>query len=390
MREELLYFIWRHRHFNQQGLVTEDGRPLQIIFPGTPNSDQGPDFRDAQLRIGDRLFTGAVELHVRTSDWTRHAHDGDVHYRDVCLHVVWENDRVEPPGKIPVLTLCDRVSKLLLSRYEYWMQLQGFVPCERQLAAAGPEIWKEWLRTLASRRLERRATGIRGWLEQNRLNWEETIWWGMARSIGLPVNAALFEAVARSLPLRLLRRHRMQATTLETLLLGQAGMLEEGTGAWREYRFWQAKYGLRPVELPVSFLRMRPGNAPELRLTQLAGLLREGRAWFALIRDSESVETVLQALTGPRGLGAEMRRGIVINAFVPLLYAHGQKEKALRWLEALKAERNAVLRGWAEVGVGVGDAAGSQGLLELKKEYCTARRCLECAIGRAVLFTNAA
>jgi hypothetical protein len=385
MREELLSFIWRYRHFNQQGLVSENGLPVQVISPGEQNRDQGPDFRNAQLRIGDRDYTGAVELHVRTSDWIRHAHDGDVHYRNVCLHVVWENDRAEPPGNIPVLALRDRVSKLLLGRYEYWMQLPGFVPCEPQLAVVGPEIWKEWLRTLTIRRLERRAGTVRGWLEQNRLNWEETTWWGMARSMGLPVNAAVFEAVARTLPLRLLRRHRMQATTLETLLMGQAGLLEEGSGAWREYRFWQAKYGLMPVAQPVSFLRMRPAHAPALRLIQLAGLLQEGRGWFALIREAESVEDVLQALTGPKGLGAEMRLGIVINAFVPLLYAQGQKEKAMRWLETLKAERNALLRGWARLGVEAANAAEAQGLLELKKEYCNARRCLECAIGRAVL-----
>jgi hypothetical protein len=207
----------------------------------------------------------------------------------------------------------------------------------------------------------------------------------LARSLGLPVNAAVFEAVARSLPLRLLRRHRQHGPTLEALLLGQAGLLTTEEGAYREYRFWQTKYGLTPVSQPVSFLRMRPVHAPRARLVQLAGLLKEGAGWFALARDAAAAAEVLHALGGIKGLGAEMQRGILINAFVPVLFAYGQTEKALRWLGELKAERNQLLTHWAGLGVVAEDAAESQGLLELKKEYCNARRCLDCAIGRTLL-----
>jgi hypothetical protein len=400
MREELLHFIWRFRHFHQQGLVTEDGQPLRIVFPGELNTDQGPDFRDAKLSIGGEPRTGAVELHIRTSDWIRHAHDGDVHYRAVILHVVWENDLAHPPSGIPVLVLQDRVSKPLLSRYEHLMKLQGFVPCERQLSAVDAGVWQDWMRTLATRRLQRRALVIFGWLEALRQDWEEATWWLMARSLGQPVNAAVFEAVARSLPLRLLRRHRQHGPTMEALLLGQAGLLTEGTaekpgayggaGTHREYRFWQLKYGLRPVSQPVSYLRMRPAHSPELRLVQLAALLAEGKGWFAIARDAATADEVLQALSGVKGLGAGMQRGMLINAFIPVLYAYGQREKALRWLQHLKAEQNQITRGWTGLGVVAADAAGSQGLLELKKEYCNARRCLDCAIGQALLFSNAA
>jgi hypothetical protein len=393
MREELLQFIWRNRHFHQQGLVTEDGRTLVIHSPGEPNTDQGPDFREARLSIGGMVYTGAVELHIRTSDYSRHGHEGDVFYRTVILHVVWENDRPEPPAGIPVLVLQDRVAKPLLSRYEHWMKVQGFVPCERQLSVVDPVIWRDWLRQLVLRRLQRRARLVCDRLDATREDWEETTWWMLARSLGLPVNAAVFEAVARSLPLRLLRRHRLHGPTLEALLLGQAGLLTPGKktgpaadeGAYREYRFWQTKYGLKPVSQPVSFLRMRPGHAPRARLVQLARLLGEGKGWFALARDAATADEVLRELCGVEGLGAEMRRGMLINAFVPVLFAYGQTDKALQWLERLKPERNQMVSNWARLGVVADDAAESQGLLELKKEYCNARRCLDCAIGRTLL-----
>jgi len=390
MREELLQFIWHNRHFHQQGLATEDGRTLVIHSPGEPNADQGPDFREAKLSIDGALLTGAVELHIRASDWVRHGHDGDVFYRGVILHVVWENDRPEPPAGIPLLVLQDRVSKPLLGRYEHWMKRKGFVPCERQLCVVDAAVWKGWLRHLVYRRLRRRADEICSRLAILRQDWEEVTWWMLARSLGLPVNGAGFEAVARSLPLRMLRRHRLHRPTLEALLLGQAGLLPAEGPAYREYLFWQKKYSLRPVSQPISFLRMRPGHAPGGRLVQLAALLANGTGWFSVVRDAAAVDEADKALSGIKGLGAEMRRGILMNAFIPMLFAYGQTEKALRWLEELKAERNRLLTGWAGLGVSPGNAAESQGLLELKKEYCNARRCLDCAIGRSLLFLNAA
>ena len=398
MREELLHFIWRFRHFNQQELRTEAGQPLHILFPGEPNTHQGPDFRHARVRIGESVCEGPVELHIRSSDWTRHAHDGDVHYQPVILHVVWEHDRRDPPGNIPLLVLQPRVSKWLLSRYDRWMKGMAFVPCEPQLRTPPPPVdaplWREWLAELSLQRLRRRAIVVRHCLQQNRQDWEETAWWLLARSMGLPVNADLFEAVARSLPLRLLRRHAFHPLALEALLLGQAGLLADEAAReqdgereehLREYRFLRVKYGLKPVEMPVSFLRMRPGHFPGPRLRQLAGLLATGRGWYAFVRDADTATEVVAALSGPAGLGLGMRRGILINAFIPLVFAGGQEEKALRWLAELPAENNTVLRGWKALGVVAADAAGSQGLLELKKEYCNARRCLDCTIGRAWL-----
>jgi hypothetical protein len=384
MREELLQFIWQYRHFNQQGLVTEDGRPLVIEYPGEKNTDQGPDCRSARVCIGNLRYEGPVELHIRASDWLRHGHQNDPRYQPVILHVVWENDQPGAAGNIPVLALATRVSKLLLGRYEHWMRQVAFIPCERQLPAIDAIIRHNTIQTLSIQRLQHRSTLVRTRLEQCRGDWEETTWWMLARSMGLPVNAAVFEAVAKSLPLRLLRRHRNYAATLKTLVLGQAGLVKD-EGDMREYRFWQTKYRLRQVQEPLSFLRMRPGNLPARRLAQLAELSGTGKSWFSLIRDSEDWHAVLADLTQISGLGAQMRQNIVINTFVPLLYAYGQPEKAIRWLIQLPAENNHLIRGWATLGMIPANAAQSQGLLELKKEYCDARRCMDCAIGRACL-----
>lgn len=414
MREDLLHFIWRFRHFNQQSLFTEAGEAVQILSPGEYHSDQGPDFKNARIRLGDRLCEGAVEIHVVTSDWVRHAHGADPHYANTILHVVWTNDWAgeTPPENIPVLALQERVPKLLFGRYQRWMSNPGFVPCERQLPEVDGLAWPPWLETLAEERLRRRALSIGQLLDANRQHWEATTWIWMARSMGSPVNGDAFEAIARSLPVELLARNRAQRISLEALLLGQAGLLgdpgstndpraagladgpvpaEKIADLQREYRFLRVKYSLTPIQKPISFLRMRPAGFPTIRLVQLAGLVIDGNGWFARIREAGHPGEIW---SGRERLNKTTQHKIVINAFVPLLYAYGwlrrepaYREKAMRWLRETPAEANAILESWRRLGVVARHAGDSQGLLELKKEYCGQRRCLECAIGNRWLIS---
>ena len=373
MREELLHFIWRFRYFNHHELFTEAGETVWIHAPGEPNVHQGPDFLHARISIGGILREGPVELHIRTSDWHRHAHDGDIHYREVVLHVVWENDLEDPPGGLPVLVLGHRVPKLLLGRYRQWMDSRSFIPCERRLPAVDASTRTGWLQQLLWHRLQQRALFIRSCLEDNRQHWEETTWWLMARSMGQPVNAAAFEAIARSLPISLLLRQREDPARLEALLLKQAGSLS----------------------VPLSFLRMRPPHFPTVRLAQLAGLIARHSGWFGTIRDAESprdLDAPLDVTAAGHRMGDMIKKSLVINAFVPLLFAYGwlrdlpaYQEKALRWLAETGPEDNAIITGWRRLGIPVTDAATSQALLELKKSYCNGRKCLDCAIGQRLL-----
>jgi hypothetical protein len=388
MREDLLQFIWRYLYFDRSDLFTEAGEELQILSPGELNTDQGPDFRNARIRIDDILREGPVELHVTASDWKRHGHAGDINYQGVILHVVWENDG--GPPDLPVLVLRHRVSKLLLGQYERWMKSKLFVPCASQLQQVSNAKWADWKERLLLRRLNRRALIIRDWLEQDQQHWEEVTWWLMARSMGLPVNGDAFEAVARSLPFRLLARLRKEPVRTKALLLGQAGLLEDDI-LQQEYQLLRVKHRLKKVTRPVLFMRMRPAHFPARRLEQLAELFSTGEGWFARIKEAKSPHELEEKMR-VKGLGAGMRRGLVVNAFVPLLFAYGWlraepacQEKALSWLKEEKAEKNALISHWQRLGVSVVTAADSQSLLELKRNHCETRRCLDCAIGQTLL-----
>ena len=87
MTERLLQFLWQFQYFNKNELTTIAGEQIQIIYPGQHNTNQGPDFSNAKIMIGNTTWAGNVEIHFRTSDWKKHGHDKDHHYNNVILHV---------------------------------------------------------------------------------------------------------------------------------------------------------------------------------------------------------------------------------------------------------------------------------------------------------------
>jgi hypothetical protein len=424
MKESLLQFIWQYQYFNSRDLRTTTGEAVQVLAPGQLNVHQGPDFLDARLQIGGTFWAGAVELHIVASDWGRHAHATDKNYRNVILHVVWENDVAEQRTEmrngerdIPMLVLEHRVPKWLLDQYAAWMKDQGFVACQRQLGNVREELWQAWKQQLTEERLRRRAHAIGARLAANRQHWEETCWWLMARAFGGPVNGAAFEMLARTLPITLLARQGTEGDRLEALLLGQAGFLD---GVFKddhprmlqqEFRHLRSKYQLATFPVPIHFLRMRPGSFPTIRLAQLARLLASCADWFSRAREATGpgeLKTLMTIAAGPywddhyipdrpsvrrtKHLGEAMKDSLLINVFIPLLYGYGSLrdspgylDKAIRWLRALDGEKNAIIDQWTRVGVSCGHAGDSQALLELKKRYCEARHCLQCAVGKALL-----
>lgn len=416
MTERLLQFIWQFQYFNKTGLTTSSGEDLLIIFPGQWNTNQGPDFINARISIGNTVWAGSIELHVRTSDWNRHKHTGDENYKNVILHVVWEND-MDEAGDMPLLEIKTLVAKLLLKRYEALMGSSAFVPCAESIHNVKEITWKGWKERLLAERLIRKAKLIETYLRENNYHWEETFWWLLARNFGMKVNADAFEAIARSVPINLLAKNKNQIHHLEALLLGQAGLLENDFEEEypkllkREYKFLVQKYHLRPINIPLFFLRMRPGNFPSIRLAQLAMLAHTSAHLFSRIKEASSAKEVREwfdvaandywhyhyrlgevSSYKKKNLGDPMIASIIINTVVPVLFAYGNyknekqyKEKALEWLEYIQAEKNAITSGFSTLKISNKNAWDSQALIELKNEYCNKKKCLDCAVGNAIL-----
>ena len=295
--ERLLQFIWQFGYFNKNELTTIADEPLQIISSGQFNTNQGPDFLNAKIKIQKTTWVGNIELHLKTSDWKKHKHQNDKNYNNVILHVVWENDVVNG-NSIPVLELKDKVSKILLQRYEELMNSTAFIPCEKSISTVRDITWKSWKERLLAERLIRKSKNVEDFLQQNNYHWEETFWWMLAKNFGMKINADAFEAIAKTISVNILAKHKTQIHQLEALLLGQAGLLEGKFSEdypkllQKEYKFLKEKYSLKKIHLPVHFLRMRPGNFPTIRLAQLAMLVQSSAHLFSKIKDANSVKQV--------------------------------------------------------------------------------------------------
>ncbi|MBS1748473.1 MAG: DUF2851 family protein [Bacteroidetes bacterium] len=420
MTERLLQFIWQMQYFNKSSLCTSAGESLTIQHPGLFNTNQGPDFLQAKIKIGTTSWVGNVELHIRSSDWKSHNHEDDDNYSNVMLHVVWEHDSKgtdESARNIPLLILQDRVSKFLLTRYEELMYNHTIIACEKTAHTVPAFIWDAWKTRLAAERLERKSLIFQSYLRQTNNHWEEVFWWILAKNFGATVNAEAFEAMARSVPVNILAKHKNQIHQIEALLLGQAGLLNaDFTESYpvmlqKEYRFLREKYTLKPIHEPVHFLRMRPGNFPTIRLAQLAMLIHRSSHLFAQIKEIPSPNEVMELFTvtandywhyhyrldepssfRPKITGNMIIQNVIINTAVPAIFTYGVvnkelrfKIKALQWLESIAPEENRITRKWEQLGIHNVSALDSQALTELTKEYCLYKNCLQCAAGAAIL-----
>lgn len=414
MNERLLQFIWQHQYFNKDQLHTTKGEPLQILFPGTYNTNQGPDFLNARILVDQIQLAGTVELHIRTSDWKAHGHSGDEHYNNVILHVVWEHDGTNDE---PVLELKGRIASTLINRYSELMQKKEQIPCASFLPLIPQLVWMSWKERLIAERLAQKTKQIHGLLQQTNRHWEDVFWRMLARNFGTPLNSDALEAVAQSLPVSLLAKHKNQIHQLEAMLLGQAGLLEaEFNDAYvvmlqKEYRYLKKKHGLQLIHQPLHFLRMRPSHFPTLRLAQLAMLVHQSSHLFSKVVEAKTV-TEIKAMfnvtandfwnthytlqeTSPskkKNLGASMTDNILINTIIPMLFVYAAEQaapevqqKAINWLQQLPKENNRITRLWEAAQAPHTNAFDSQALLFLKKQYCDVKRCLSCAVGNTIL-----
>jgi hypothetical protein len=269
-------------------------------------------------------------------------------------------------------------------------------------------------------RLQHRSQYILISLEGLKNDWEECFYQYLAHNFGFQVNSMPFEMLARSLPLRILRREGADPVAMDALLYGQAGFLEkEFVDAYPSelkfhYHHFQKKYSLTPI--PASswkFMRMRPVNFPTIRISQFADLLRANTSLFSIARDADSLENILPFLSvqaegywtdhfvfdklspkSIKNMGIHSSQNILINTIVPFIYAWGiftgsetTVQKAIDFLFHLPAEENSILRKWKEIGVNIGNAGTSQALIQLKQLHCAEKKCLSCTIGARLINT---
>ena len=426
MREDFYHYVWQHQYFDKVDLRTAAGDEIRVLKPGHRNADAGPDFLNARLRLGDVEWNGAVEIHLRASDWNRHQHQTDAKYDQVILHVVGQHDAdvARTNGSlIPALALQTRVAPELLARYHALIEAPAAaaLPCAPLLGLV-PEITRTMMIERAlMERVERKADDVLVLHQHLGQDWEATAYHALMAAFGFQKNSEPLARLAKALPLSVLRRHRHDQRQLEALLFGQAGFLVENdeTAAdeyirdlRQEHEFLRHKYQLGAAALAVhewNYLRLRPANFPPVRLGQLAGLLHARPALFDALLTAQSVAALAEFFQAPApeywrthfrpgragkvpSLGRSSIDLLITNVVVPLRVAYARHvgqpalvESSVALLSALPAEHNQYTDVYETLGFAHRTAADSQGLLALHKMYCAPRRCLHCTIGNRLV-----
>ncbi|MBW8051916.1 MAG: DUF2851 family protein [Cytophagales bacterium] len=423
MKESFLHFIWQFQYFNKKDIRTGQGEVVHVLSPGILNTDAGPDFQNARIKIGEIEWFGNVEIHVRSSDWINHKHQNDNAYDNVILHVVWEDDR---PVKrvddnfLPTIVLSNRISEKLFNRYISLDKSKEKIPCTWHFAKVNRLIKLSMLDKALMQRLEEKAMQIRDILIRNNYDWEETTYQIISKNFGFNKNSDSFFRLCRGLPLKTLQKHRDNLLQIEALLFGQSGLLDESLKddypklLNREYSFLSQKYSLHKLSKSEwKFLRLRPANFPTIRIAQFACMIYNTPNIFSKIINTTDVVQLYKLFEIKQsdywqmhylfdkeathkskipGFGKMSAENLIINTIAPLLVCYAKEkdkdvyiERAVKFLESLPAEKNHIINYWQDVSLPMKSAFDTQAGIELYNNFCKPKKCLSCNIGVAIM-----
>jgi hypothetical protein len=418
MTEELLQHIWKNSLFQRKKYKADTGEEVVIINPGEQNSNSGPDFSNARIKIDKQLWAGNCEVHINSSDWAVHSHNIDKAYDNVILHVVLNNNSF---SKTTLNRIIPTIELVFDSKYEQnlnnLLSSKQSIPCSGKIHGIDKFQLNQFLMRLAIERLEFRINEIEKHLENNQYNWEVTFYHFLARNFGFNVNSIPFELLAKSVPLNVLAKHKNNIFQVEAILFGQSGLIAQPIDEYsslllKEYQFLKKKYSLNPLEKHIwRFMRLRPYNFPTIRIAQFASLIVNSSGLFSKILEIKNVveyKLLIQAKASeywdnhfnfgavsvqkPKKFSNETIQLLLINTIIPFIFAYGKlkneaafSERALDFLEKMKPEKNSILTQWQRHKIFADNCLQSQALLQLRKYYCDNKKCIKCYIGNSII-----
>jgi len=424
MKEEFLHYLWKYSLYDKDRLFDNEKNRIIVLDPGEYNRDSGPDFFNARISVAGTLWAGNVEIHTRSSHFDSHGHQNDEAYNNVILHIVAENDkRVFNARGEEILTVEISFDSSYYEKYISLVNNPYIIACQDDIGKLDSIPVRHWLNSLVIERFQAKSESILKIFSETGKDWEETFYRILTRYFGFRVNTEPFEMLASALPFRIIRKHTDNLFQIEALLFGTAGLLETGLfkeavtdeyyrNLTREYIILSAKYSLQPLHGWLwKFSRLRPSNFPTVRLSQLAAMLAVTGGLFSLILEAIDVSRIKdlfevsasdywddhfvfgkKSRSFTKNAGSQAADILLINAVIPILFAYGQSrdsqdiiERALAFLEEIRAEENIIISEWKAAGIIAESAFYSQAMIQLRNEYCKRRKCLNCRIGNMII-----
>ncbi|MFV9552140.1 DUF2851 family protein [Algibacter sp. PT7-4] len=421
MHENFLHYIWKHKKIQFINLKTTVGESVVIESVGQHNFNSGPDFFNAKIKIGEQLWAGNVEIHIKSSDWFLHNHEQDKAYDNVILHVVWEDDTEvfrNNNTPIPTLQLKDFVDSALLNNYDKLFDKDNkWINCENDFALTDHFVLRNWIERLYFERLERKSKTIKTLLKASKNDWETVLFKMLTKNFGLKVNGESFFSLAQSIDFSIIRKTQSNLQTLEALLLGQAGLLNQDVenayylSLVKDYNFLKQKFSITNNQVvPVQFFRLRPANFPTIRLSQLASLYNKHQSLFSKVIEAKNLDDFYKLFnitatefwkthytfqktskSSNKTLSKSFVNLLLINTIIPIKFSYAKQKGEeidsgiLSLALKLPSEKNSIVDAFNRLKQISHSALESQALIQLKTEYCDKNKCLQCAIGNSLI-----
>jgi len=441
LSESQLIKVWQHRLLDGAELVTEDGEPVEIIYPGRLNDEQGADFRDAVIATSKGLIKGDIEVHVKSGGWRGHKHHRDVAYNRVILHVVmWHNTKtttkLQNGREVPILAL-DKYLKFPTGQWPN--SVSSNMPCLKVAQQLNTGAIAEFLDRAGEERFLAKTTRFQRELAQMEAG--QSLYQGIMGALGYSKNKLPMLNLARRLPLKILesitRDKKSDEECLlrqQALLLGTAGLLPSQrqdryqinrlNNQWIDEleKLWTSCHHTETMSSDAWHLfKVRPNNSPIRRLVAMSHLLllyrKEGLleglvGWFKEVPVSRGYRRLERGLLvttngywashfdfgsgnrirSPTLLGRGRAADIIVNGLLPFTFAWSQfasqpelGEKAFGLYRRYpKLTVNSVERHMTDqLGLSrnlVNSARRQQGLIHIYNNLCTQGRCNNCCL----------
>ncbi|PHR11071.1 MAG: hypothetical protein COA40_12080 [Aequorivita sp.] len=425
MKEDFLHYVWKFQKFDVGSFKTSNGEILHIKNKGGHNLNAGPDFFNAQIELNGQLWAGNIEIHIKSSDWYAHGHETDSAYDNVILHVVWEHDAEiyrNDGSVVPTFIIKEHVPKTTLGQYKQLFSKENkWINCENDFNETDDFIIENWLERLYLERLQKKEKILLKELKATQNHWESLLFRMLCKNFGLKVNGDSFFSIAKSIDFSVVKKCSHERQDLEALLIGQAGLLEGEAEDWyfktlkTRYEYLKYKFQLNNENVVVpKFFRLRPPNFPTVRLAQFAMLYFEQPKLFSKVIAARHVHEFYELFNVTSseywdthynfGIGSLQRKKrvskslmdlLIINTVIPLKFCYGMQngkdvsEEILRLAVSISSEENTIVKKFNSLKNISTNAGQSQALLHLKSEYCEKNKCLHCAIGNAIIGSQA-
>jgi len=449
LNENFICRIWEESSYYSD-LKETTGQKVEIINYGHKNSDAGPDYYNAKIRIGEIIYTGCIEIHKSESGWHEHKHKKDNKYNEVILQVVFYKEDFSNDSKIPVAKKSRNIPTVILSEFltksvhDIWKEIidnpsESFrLPCFPKNNEVAVTIKNEWLNKLSQQRLIQKAEKIIVSLDKitddnlKKIFWEKILFEYICEALGYSKNKVQFLKLSEKIDFKKLINLKLTKIQIDSVLFGLSGFLKDLR--YKDKYIEDLKFNWNILQDKIrkdimdksewNFFRLRPPNFPSIRIAYASGLLYEilnnnflksivnifeesGNVYKSLTELFKNIEVSdywkrhynfgKESKSETTRIGNERIKDITTNVLLPLMYMYSEKfvmvslKNRVEYIyknEKQKSGGNEITRVMEkQLDVKVNSLSDEQALIQLHNFYCMKGNCSSCNIGK-IVFEN--